>query len=81
MRKKPTRMTLFTKPGCPHWRQSQEAIKVERGFNYEEIELGSHGISYSSLVAVSGSALHHKSILMVSILVVQKTWKPGWPNA
>jgi len=49
----PARVTLFTKPGCPHCARAKKALG-EKGFRYEEIELGSHGVSYSSLAAVSG---------------------------
>ena len=49
----PARVTLFTKPGCPHCARAKKVLG-EKGFRYEEIELGSHGVSYSSLAAVSG---------------------------
>ncbi len=52
--KKPIRITIFTKPGCPHCVKAKLLLS-ERGLDYEEIELGKHGISYSSLVAVSGA--------------------------
>lgn len=49
----PKRVTVLSKPGCPHCTRAKSALQ-ERGYKYEEIELGSHGISFSSLQAVSG---------------------------
>lgn len=49
----PKRVTIFTKPGCPHCTRAKAAL-TENGFNFEEIELGKNGISYSSLSAVTG---------------------------
>lgn len=49
----PPRVTFFSKPGCQHCARAREML-VEKGLRFEEIELGSHGISYSSLQAVSG---------------------------
>ncbi len=49
----PPRVTLFTKPGCPHCARARRLL-TEKGLRFEEIELGSHGVSYSSLQAVSG---------------------------
>jgi glutaredoxin-like protein len=49
----PPRVTFFSKPGCPHCARARKMLK-DKGYRFEEIELGSHGISYSSLQAVSG---------------------------
>lgn len=49
----PPRVTFFGKPGCPHCARARKMLK-DKGYRFEEIELGSHGISYSSLQAVSG---------------------------
>lgn len=49
----PPRVTFFGKPGCAHCARARKMLK-EKGIRFEEIELGSHGISYSSLQAVSG---------------------------
>jgi glutaredoxin-like protein len=49
----PARVTLFSKPGCPHCARARKLLG-EKGWRFEEIELGSHGISYSSLQAVTG---------------------------
>jgi glutaredoxin-like protein len=49
----PSRIMLFSKPGCPHCARARKLLR-ERGRRFEEIELGGHGISYSSLQAVSG---------------------------
>ena len=49
----PPRITFFSKPGCQHCARARKMLK-EKGLGFEEIELGSHGISYSSLQAVSG---------------------------
>ena len=51
--KQPPRISLFTKPGCQHCSRAKAALS-DRGFNYEEITLGSNGISYSSLTAITG---------------------------
>lgn len=50
----PSRITLFTKPGCPHCSRAKAELN-ERALDFEVIELGQQGISYSSLVAVSGA--------------------------
>ncbi|MGB0468132.1 MAG: glutathione peroxidase [Pontibacterium sp.] len=47
------RVSMITKPGCGHCTRAKNRLK-ERGYKFEEIELGSHGISYSSLTAISG---------------------------
>jgi glutaredoxin-like protein len=49
----PHRITLFSKPGCPHCARAREMLSKE-GDRFEEIELLRNGISYSSLQAVSG---------------------------
>jgi glutaredoxin-like protein len=49
----PKRVTVLSKPGCPHCTRAKTALQ-EHGYKFEEIELGSHGISFSSLQAVSG---------------------------
>ncbi|WP_370978020.1 glutathione peroxidase [Agaribacterium sp. ZY112] len=49
----PPKISLFTKPGCPHCANAKAALD-EKGLAYEVIELGSDGISYTSLAAVSG---------------------------
>ena len=51
--KPPARITLFSKPGCPHCARARRML-TEKGYRFEEIELGSHGITYSSLQAVTG---------------------------
>ncbi len=50
----PKRVTLFSKPGCPHCHRAKEALK-NKGLHFEEILLGANGISFSSLNAVSGA--------------------------
>ena len=50
----PARVTLFTKPGCPHCHRAKDALTAN-GLAYEEIVLGENGISFSSLNAVSGA--------------------------
>ena len=50
----PPRITLFSKVGCSHCRRAKQALSSE-GLGYEEIRLGVGGVSYSSLVAVSGA--------------------------
>ena len=50
----PKRVTLFTKPGCPHCSRAKKAL-TEKGYEYEEIVLGSKGLTYSSLTAVTGA--------------------------
>ncbi|WP_027856680.1 glutathione peroxidase [Marinobacterium jannaschii] len=49
----PVRVTVLTKPGCPHCTRAKQALQ-DNGYRYEEIVMGSHGISYSSLAAISG---------------------------
>ncbi|MEH6548545.1 MAG: glutathione peroxidase [Pseudomonadales bacterium] len=50
----PPRITIFSKPGCPHCVRAKSALH-EQGLRFEEIELGQSGLSFSSLVAVSGA--------------------------
>lgn len=50
----PKRVTLFTKPGCPHCARAKKAL-TENRYPYEEIVLGDKGVTYSSLVAVTGA--------------------------
>lgn len=49
----PKRITVFSKPGCPHCARAKDALGKHK-LPYEEIELGRHGLSYSSLTAVTG---------------------------
>lgn len=49
----PKRVTLFTKPGCPHCARAKKAL-LEKGYKYEEILLGDRGVTFSSLAAVTG---------------------------
>jgi len=50
----PKRVTVFTKPGGPQCSRAKKAL-AENGYAFEEIELGSRGLSYSSLAAVTGA--------------------------
>lgn len=50
---RPKRVTLFTKPGCPHCSRAKKAL-VNKGLKYEEITLGGKGVTYSTLTAVTG---------------------------
>ncbi|MFT0141552.1 glutathione peroxidase [Alcanivoracaceae bacterium MT1] len=50
----PKRVTVFSKPGCPHCARAKNALR-EAGYSFEEIELGSRGLSYSTLAAVTGA--------------------------
>ena len=49
----PPRVTFFSKPGCSHCARARKMLQ-DKGYHYEEIRLGSPGISSSSLHAVSG---------------------------
>jgi len=51
----PKRVTLFTKPGCPHCARAKKALAAH-GLTAEEIVLGNNGVSYSSLTAVTGQS-------------------------
>lgn len=48
------RVTLFTKPGCPHCSRAKSML-ADRGLKYEEVVLGERGVSYSTLAAVTGA--------------------------
>lgn len=50
----PRRVTVFSKPGCPHCTRAKQAL-LAKGLKYEEIELGQNGVSFSSLMAVTGA--------------------------
>jgi glutaredoxin-like protein len=50
---KPQRVSLFSKPGCPHCARAKTLL-TDAGYAYEEISLGGKGLSYSTLAAVSG---------------------------
>jgi len=50
----PKRVTLFTKPGCPHCSRAKKVL-TENRYSYEEIVLGEKGVTYSSLAAVTGA--------------------------
>lgn len=52
--KQPARVTLFSKAGCPHCLRAKNSL-TNQGMDYEEILLGSNGISFSSLAAVTGA--------------------------
>ena len=49
----PAQITMLSKPGCPHCARARKML-TEKGYRFEDIELGSHGISFSSLKAVTG---------------------------
>jgi glutaredoxin-like protein len=49
----PKRVTVLSKPGCPHCTRAKSLLTAQ-GLKYEEIELGTKGISFSTLQAVSG---------------------------
>jgi len=51
--KVPASITLMSKPGCPHCNRAKDLLE-DHDLHYEEIELGSNGLSYSALKAVSG---------------------------
>ena len=50
---RPDRVSLFTKPGCPHCQRARQLLD-ERQIRYEEIKLGGAGLSYATLAAVTG---------------------------
>lgn len=50
----PKRVSLFTKPGCPHCARAKKAL-ADRQLPYEEITLGASGVTYRSLTAVTGA--------------------------
>lgn len=49
----PKRITLIGKPGCSHCTRAKAALD-ERGLKFEEITIGSHGVSLATLHAISG---------------------------
>ncbi len=49
----PPRVTMFSKPGCPHCARARKMLE-DAGDRFEDIPMGSHGISYSTLQAVTG---------------------------
>ncbi|SOB78100.1 Glutaredoxin-family domain-containing protein [Marinobacter sp. LV10R510-11A] len=49
----PARVSLFSKPGCPHCTRAKTLLQ-SKGYKYEEIMLGAAGLSYSTLQAVTG---------------------------
>lgn len=49
----PKRISMFTKPGCPHCTRAKKAL-MENELTFEEIELGKNSVSYSTLTAVTG---------------------------
>ena len=51
--KLPSRVTVFSKPGCPHCARAKKFL-ADKGIQFEEIELGKNGLSYSTLQAVTG---------------------------
>ena len=53
--KTPAMVTLFSKPSCPHCTTAKALLK-SNGYAYEEIELGQNGVSFASLVNVTGEA-------------------------
>jgi glutaredoxin-like protein len=53
--KAPPRISFFSKPGCPHCARARKMLQ-DKGLRFEEISLGTPGISISSLQAVSGLA-------------------------
>jgi glutaredoxin-like protein len=52
--KEAPKVTLFTKPSCVHCVKAKQSL-VDNGYQFEEIELGKNGLSFSSLSAVSGN--------------------------
>lgn len=50
----PPRVSLLSKPGCPHCSRARVLLE-QRGLKYEEIELGHGGVSYSTLAAITGA--------------------------
>ena len=51
--KQPKRVAMFTKPGCSHCHRAKKALS-DNGMAYDEIVLGQDGLSFSTLVAVTG---------------------------
>lgn len=52
--KKPCRVTVFSKPGCPHCARAKKAL-IDHNYCFEEIVIGDRGISFSTLMAVTGA--------------------------
>jgi glutaredoxin-like protein len=50
---KPDRVSVFTKPGCPHCKRAKQLL-TSKGLHFEEVELGAKGLSYASLNAITG---------------------------
>jgi len=53
--KQPAKITLLSKPGCSHCVRAKNLLDAKQ-LGYEEIELGKHGLSLSSLKAISNQA-------------------------
>lgn len=51
--KLPHRVSMITKPGCPHCARAKKAL-ADNEMAFEEISLGQNHISYSTLAAISG---------------------------
>lgn len=49
----PRRITMISKPGCSHCARARQKLN-EAGLRFEEIKLGDGGVSFSTLMAVSG---------------------------
>ena len=49
----PPRVTFFSKPGCPFCARARKLL-TDKGYRFNEIELGSAGIRFSALQAVTG---------------------------
>jgi glutaredoxin-like protein len=49
----PPRITFFAKRGCQHCARARKMLQA-KDYRFEEIAIGSSGISYSSLQAVTG---------------------------
>lgn len=50
----PKRISMISKPGCSHCERARKALH-DAGLDFEEIKLGSNGLSLSTLAAVSGA--------------------------
>lgn len=51
--KAPQKVSVITKPGCPHCARAKKALS-DKGISFEEVQLGTNGLSYSTLAAISG---------------------------
>jgi len=49
----PKRITVFSKPGCPHCGRAKAALD-SAGLRFEEVVLGTSGITFRTLAAVAG---------------------------